>query len=341
MPSSAKSSRSGIVLLQFACLLALAVAWCGLARGEPPRRPPLPALPERDDEQEQADASPHITAMRLDEIPLDAAIPEGPAPSVGVTLPRSWFKHIAQRTKLQPEEGDLYYRVLAHARDTNFAAQKKAAARFVEQRKKLWKKNDPHHKFSLFADVFLHPQDFVGQPVTLRGHILTNISTAAEENRFGIEHQYEAWLYDNDAGHNPAVIVYLDKPKGLPEGQAVVDQELVGGIEMTGYFFKLTVYDARDGFRVAPLFLAQKIEWTPEPGRDRSGKGLGYWYCGLGGAAAIIALLFWSIHRREMRHLDAVRHQTDVTLDTARLERMNETEAVGETPPIAPPPPGQ
>jgi hypothetical protein len=341
MPSSAKLSRSGTVLLAFAGLLALSIAWCGPARGEPPRRPPLPALPEPEAEPEEAPLSPHVSAMRLDEIPLDAAIPEGPAPAAGVALPRNWFAHVRQRTKLAPEESDLYYRVLAHARDTNYAAQKKAAARFLEERKKLWKKTDPRHRFSLFADVFLHPQDFVGQPVTLKGHILTNVSTTAEDNRFGIDRQYEAWLYDNDAGHNPAVVVYLDKPEGLPEGKALVDQELVDGIVMTGYFFKIHVYDARDGFRAAPLFLAQKIEWYPRGERDRSGKGLGYWYCGLGAAAVMIALLFWSIHRREMRRLDALRHRTDVKIDPARLERMNESSGAGEVPPIAPPPCGQ
>lgn len=341
MPSSAKLSPLGIVLLKFACLLALCVAWSGIASGQPPHRPPPPALPEPEEEPEEADAFPHITAMQLDEIPLDAAIPEGPAPAVGVALPRNWFAHVTQRTKLQPEESDLYYRVLAHARDTSMAAQKKAAARFVEERKKLWKKNDPRHRFSLFADVFLHPQDFVGQPVTLTGHILTNVSSPTDDNRFRVEHQYEAWLYDNDAGHNPAVIVYLDKPKGLPEGKELVDQELVDGIKMTGYFFKLCVYEARDGFRVAPLFLAQRIEWEPKRERDRSGKGLVYWYWGLGAAAVVIALYFWSIHRREMQHLDAVRQQTDVKLDPLRLEHMNEAGAATETPPIAPPPPDQ
>ena len=54
------------------------------------------------------------------------------------------------------------------------------------------------------------------------------------------------------------VIVCSELPDELPTGDVVVD-----GVSVTGYFFKMYLYQAGDTTRRAPLVLAKTVQFTP------------------------------------------------------------------------------
>lgn len=133
----------------------------------------------------------------------------------------------------------LAYRDRRQARDPNYAQQ-------------------PKSKFPQFADIFKHPEEYRGRPVTLQGHFRKLIQYDAGENDLGIGDVYEGWIYTADSRGNPAVVVFTEKPESLPLG-ADINEE----VRITGYFLKMYGYDAQDTTRRAPLLMAGTVEWFP------------------------------------------------------------------------------
>lgn len=118
----------------------------------------------------------------------------------------------------------------------------------------------PAPPFSTYVDVFRHPEEYRGRPVTLRGRLRRLVAYDPGPNDVEITRVYEAWLYPDDARGNPAVVVFTQKSDGLPLGG-----ELHEDVQFSGYFLKLYGYDAQDTTRQAPLFLAADVQWSPRP----------------------------------------------------------------------------
>ncbi|QDV53009.1 hypothetical protein [Gimesia fumaroli] len=166
---------------------------------------------------------------------------------------------------IRAEEKALYYYVLKHLRETSLQDQKQAAQFNLQQRRSELKtfKEHPKLKLPLFPDIFKNSNRYKGRLVTLTGRVRKLIHYPAEKNEYGIKTLYEAWLFTDDSQQNPTVVVCTDVPPelkdGLPKGTDVIDH-----VTVTGYLFKMYVYNAQDATRVAPLILAGQLEWTPQ-----------------------------------------------------------------------------
>jgi hypothetical protein len=144
--------------------------------------------------------------------------------------------------------------------EIHYERQQACAERFLlERRQELPELQEhPDREFPIFVDLFKNPDRYHGKPVTLQGHVRKLSAMPAGENEFDFETLYEAWLFTNDSQSNPAVVVSASIPQGMPLGDDLVEQ-----VSVTGYFFKMYAYPARDTTRVAPLLLAQRLRWHP------------------------------------------------------------------------------
>jgi hypothetical protein len=131
------------------------------------------------------------------------------------------------------------------------------ATKVAEQRRHESYSKDPK-TFPIFADVFMNPDSYVGKPVTMTGHVRRVMKYDADVDRFGSGQLHELWLFTDDSQQNPAVVVCSDLPKGFP-----TDDQVVQGVTVTGYFFKLYRYAADDANRAAPMLLAHSVKWQP------------------------------------------------------------------------------
>lgn len=170
----------------------------------------------------------------------------------------TWAK---DKERITSREGATYYSILRYAAAVDYASQQKAARKNVERRinevkKDVWRKN-PDLEFPVYVDLFKNPDLYRGRLVTMDGHVRK--LTIAGENEQGFDRIYEAWLFNDAAQNNPAVVVFTLKPAELPLGD-----DLRGTVTFTGYFYKLYAYDAQDTGRFAPLFLAKEVKWRPE-----------------------------------------------------------------------------
>ncbi|WP_339731307.1 hypothetical protein [uncultured Gimesia sp.] len=166
---------------------------------------------------------------------------------------------------IRAEEKTLYYYVLKHLRETSLEEQKQAAQFNLQQRRSELKtfKENPKLKLPVFPDIFKNSNRYKGRLVTLTGRVRKLIHYPAEKNDYGIKTLYEAWLFTDDSQQNPTVVICTEVPPelkdGLPQGTDVIDH-----VTVTGYLFKMYVYNAQDTTRVAPLILTGQLEWTPQ-----------------------------------------------------------------------------
>ena len=218
---------------------------------------------------------------------------------------------------IRPAESDSYYAMLQKARELPLNVLHKAAAEFRDQRRQL-KENEKYqklkpHEFPSFVDLYREPAPYHGRLITLRGHIRKLIRVPADENPYGIEDLYEAWLYDRDAQENPAVILTTS----IDERLELSTDTVTDHVYVSGYFFKNMGYEAQDVMRFAPVIIGQKLEYQP---RDGAGN---WWGLNLGAqvrlliglAIAFIATRFgyrlWKRSRVDDRQREAVKELVD------------------------------
>jgi hypothetical protein len=183
------------------------------------------------------------------------------AADVSLDAERFALDQVEDRTEVSYDDRSAYFGILDHVRQVDPYALRRAAADFVIRRHQVTDprlRNTPLEKFPVFADLFLHPEAYRGQPVALRGHVI-RVQRYSAANEFGLDPLYEAWLVPDDSNHNPAAIIFTDCPPELPVGEGLVD-----GVEVVGYFLKLHIHEARDGkVHIAPLILAHTVTVNP------------------------------------------------------------------------------
>ncbi len=177
---------------------------------------------------------------------------------------------VEDRTRgIRDSERDAYFQVLQYAESGDNQRQQEAARvnlkeferQFEAQQKQVIEKNpkQPRYRFSLYADLLNHPQNYRGKLLTLRGHIrrLEEMPLIDGERDLGIA--YQAYLFTEDSRTHPYIIICRSVPPEMPRGGDVMEE-----VEVTGYFFKIYAYDAQDTARVAPLVIAQRLNWFPQ-----------------------------------------------------------------------------
>lgn len=123
---------------------------------------------------------------------------------------------------------------------------------------------DPR-QFDTYVDLFMNPDEWQGQLVTLRGHVRHVVSYPATHPDFHHRRLHELWLFTDDSQNNPAVIITPTLPDEFP-----VDADLIDHVSVTGCVFKQYVYRGQESRRIAPLILADRITWSPSDSHLRS-----------------------------------------------------------------------
>lgn len=199
---------------------------------------------------------------------LDVAIDESveevepiEIPAGAVELPQEFYNQVATRSiGISEAEAPAYYAILHHAQVIPSDRLRQAAFRYrqVRHEQSPLFRDKPISEFQPFVDLFKNPDKYIGQPVTMTGYTRRLVSVPADPNPYGIETLYELWLFTDDSQNNPLVVVCSEVPEDLPRGD-----DLINGITVTGYFFKLYGYDAEDNKRLAPMLLAHRVTWNP------------------------------------------------------------------------------
>ena len=246
----------------------------------------------------------------------DVPVGSEPIEPGGVQLTPLEIKQIDDNSVgIRARERDLYYDLLARARDLPDGELKKAARDDVA-----------------FAVLMTESRRFLGQVVTVRGEIRRLVPYPAGRNEHRIEGLYEAWLFNYDSGDNPYRVLCTSIPEGIPSGK-----ELPAGtvVSVTGFYFKRYGYPAvGNRLHVAPLILARTLTWfEPQAATKNTDAELVPWILGFAGCfAVVVGITLWrfrlSDRRFEEQHLKRI-----TTASSEAIEAINDlpTINVGES----------
>jgi len=184
-------------------------------------------------------------------------------------------------TQEDPREAAAYAEVLAAVQRTTPAALAKDARRDVT-----------------FAHLFEEPAKYRGQVIRVGGRLRRVRHFDAPkfiQDSYGIGKLYEGWLFETDVyGANPRCVIFTKRPEGIE-----VREDTDHRVAFDGYFFKRYRYQAGDGWRDAPLFIAPTLTLTSSPSAtDGSGLSIGTLATGFVGlivatAATALVLGWW------------------------------------------------
>jgi len=152
-----------------------------------------------------------------------------------------------------------------------------------------------------YAQLLKQPQVYRGQVVTVRGtvrreEVVALVQDKLAPNKLGIDTYHRLILQPRGGGHWPFVVYCLELPPEFPRGD-----NLQTPLAVTGFFFKNWSYAWQDGLGIAPVVLAQSVDWQP-PAAKPQRRSLTSW--GLTQAliaAGLFALLIVSLAIRNTR----------------------------------------
>jgi hypothetical protein len=144
---------------------------------------------------------------------------------------------------IRREEGDVYFRLLDHARHVPTEALDRAGAKDV-----------------LYINLMTQPEKFRGDPITIHGDLWRLYEFQAGPNPYGLKTLYEAWIFTGDSSNHPYRVVFSHLPKELEPGD-----NLRKPVKATGYFFKREGYASGGGMHVAPTLLAKRVDLYRPP----------------------------------------------------------------------------
>lgn len=148
-----------------------------------------------------------------------------------------------------------------------------------------------------FVQLFKQPVEYRGKLVRIRGALRMAYRVPAPPNVLGIKHYTVFWLQPDGPENSPVAIYALGAPAGFP---AIPDRNPAGAslalserASVTGIFFKRWAYRATDGARLAPLVLANQIDWEWQPPAQELSDSQAISQLALGaGIAAVLSILF-------------------------------------------------
>lgn len=152
---------------------------------------------------------------------------------------RKYSAIVRDRTELMRREMVSYWQLMAWGRTQTFTELRERA------------RIEPN-----FSELWEDPDRFRGVPIRLKLNVRRVIQYDAPTNDVGVAEVFEAWGWTDNSKSYPYVVVFSDKPEGLPIG-AEVESEVL----FTGYFLKIMAYTAFDKRLAAPL-LVGKVQVT-------------------------------------------------------------------------------
>ena len=235
----------------------------------------------------------------------------------GVTIDPALLPPLENRKfGIPAEEQALYHAVLDHVRQLDPAELRAAAETHLRERKAKSSRfrDEPDDRFPLFVDLFRSPAEYQGKPVTLHGHLRRLISYRLEGADDEARTVYEGWLYTEHSQTNPTVVVCSEVPEGIPFGDEMVDH-----VTVTGIFYKMYVYSAQDSARLAPMVIANRLQWNPPAkAAPATWQSLALQLSGLG-VVLVIAVFFFLRMQRKDRSFRQQRMEKELHFDPTEI----------------------
>lgn len=110
-----------------------------------------------------------------------------------------------------------------------------------------------------YGQLFRQSSVYRGRLVTVRGRLRRAQQVPMPGNPWGQRSYYQAWLQPIDQPACPMQVFCLELPEGFPLGLRIDEQ-----VEITGFYFKRTAYQAQDGLRTTPTLVARTFRWFPQ-----------------------------------------------------------------------------
>ncbi len=176
-----------------------------------------------------------------------------------------------------PEQGQLYFHFLAHARD--LAAEDREALRKA-----------PEFTETVFDSLVEDPAAFRGRPFRIYGQLADMFGEPLGENPLRTQRQTTGWLMNGNWG-----VAKFVSPLRFA-GHRRHDDVIV-----TGWFYRRHAYEGADNaVHLAPVFVAATVETMPEPDTSAYDNLFGLI---VGGIVVLTGGLAWLIRRdrREAR----------------------------------------
>lgn len=157
-----------------------------------------------------------------------------------------------QTLGLTADDGPFLYEALARLQDLEPHALSTRRAKFLSERTGQFGEKQP---FSVFVDLFHHPELYQGEPILMQGHSQRIVAIPGAEFIPNCEQLYEVWIYPEDGLTNPAVLITTSLPQGVEVGD-----QIINGLSAEGVFLKRYTYRAADAMRFAPLIVTTQLK---------------------------------------------------------------------------------
>jgi hypothetical protein len=109
-----------------------------------------------------------------------------------------------------------------------------------------------------YAQLVNQPDVYRAQPVRVRGRVLRESVKPAPKNSLGISKYHQLVLAPAGGGDWPIMIYCLELPAEFPRGDGLKED-----LAMVGLFFKNWSYPYDGGIGLAPVLIAETIDWKP------------------------------------------------------------------------------
>jgi hypothetical protein len=149
-----------------------------------------------------------------------------------------------------------------------------------------------------YAQLVSQPEAYRGQPVRIRGTVVRESVKRLAENDLGLTEYHQLVISPRGGGEWPIVVYALELPQGFPRGDG-----LRAAVAVDGLFFKVWSFAHDDGAGLAPVIVAQAIDWQPPTDAPRESNTIaaGSLWPGLVIAAAfaacVVAWVSWQTRR--------------------------------------------
>jgi hypothetical protein len=158
-----------------------------------------------------------------------------------------------------------------------------------------------------YAQFIDQPQVYRGKLVTVRGTIKREELLDAPANEIGIKRYHRLILRPAGGSVWPIVVYCLELPANFPRGSTTNAE-----VDVKGVFFKNWSYSWQGGLGLAPVVLAQTVDWYPmvaikRPRANISAQGLIAATAAAGVIATFVGWFVWRHTRRAVDVLDAQR----------------------------------
>jgi hypothetical protein len=192
------------------------------------------------------------------------------------------FEAVTDREPLAAEEMPAYWRLLRWCGNQPFGALRSRGRKDV-----------------VFTQLWEQPDKYRGKPLTLRLHLVRTLEYEAPANRQGLKRVYEGWGTTNESQSFPYVVVFDERPPGMPLGPRVQ-------VEATfaGYFLKTMAYTDGLGERRAAPLLIGRLKWdeaAAPAARRADGSGAFWLTIAVGGTGLLFAAAALAWRHRSRR----------------------------------------